>query len=80
MNESVVERSENAGDAEDEFTWLGQLYTYDDSEWLTISDLRAERDVFLRWAHGFLWRHDGSVGFDVAMSGLVYQENCRYSK
>ena len=24
---------------------------------LTISDLGAERDVFLRGAHGFLWRH-----------------------
>jgi hypothetical protein len=25
---------------------------------LTISNLGAERDVFLRGAHGFLWRHD----------------------
>lgn len=62
MDEGIVERCENTGDTENEFTWTAGLaicirFLRELEFQLTFPDTRAKVDVLLRWADCFLWRH-----------------------
>jgi len=74
VDERIVERGEDAGDAEDEFTWRRSAYQSLASSpckkrsgrQLTFADLGAQGDVLLGGAGGLLWGH-----LDVIVSCLV---------